>query len=101
MVKANDYASVMGRKAEIMLRSVGIDYSKFESGSIAFDYEKMMKETGYTLEEMQDIQYGVNVGNTPLLELKNLTALANGAHTVTATAPNAASASRAITRADT
>lgn len=76
MVKANDYASVMGRKAEIMLRSVGIDYSKFESGSIAFDYEKMMKETGYTLEEMQDIQYGVNVGNTPLLELKNLTALA-------------------------
>ncbi len=76
MVKANDYASVMGRKAEIMLRSVGIDYSKFESESIAFDYEKMMKETGYTLEEMQDIQYGVNVGNTPLLELKNLTALA-------------------------
>jgi len=76
MVKANDYASVMGRKAEIMLRSVGIDYSKFESGSIAFDYEKMMKETGYTLEEMQEIQYGVNVGNTPLLELKNLTALA-------------------------
>nr|HPI99197.1 2-amino-4-oxopentanoate thiolase subunit OrtB [Synergistales bacterium] len=66
----------MGRKAEIMLRSVGIDYSKFESGSIAFDYEKMMKETGYTLEEMQEIQYGVNVGNTPLLELKNLTALA-------------------------
>ncbi|HPR23686.1 MAG TPA: 2-amino-4-oxopentanoate thiolase subunit OrtB [Bacillota bacterium] len=76
MVKANDYTSVMGRKAEIMLRSVGIDYSKFESGSIAFDYEKMMKETGYTLEEMQEIQYGVNVGNTPLLELKNLTALA-------------------------
>lgn len=76
MTKANDYASVMGRKAEIMLRSVGIDYSDFESGSIAFDYEKMMKETGYTLEEMQDIQYGVNVGNTPILELKNMTELA-------------------------
>ena len=72
----NDYASVMGRKAEIMLKSVGIDYSKFESGSIAFDYEKMMRETGYSLTEMQEIQYSVNVGNTPILELKNLTALA-------------------------
>ena len=76
MTRANDYASVMGRKAEIMLKSVGIDYSKFESGSIAFDYEKMMRETGYTLEEMQNIQYSVNVGNTPILELKNITALA-------------------------
>ncbi|MEL7655209.1 MAG: 2-amino-4-oxopentanoate thiolase subunit OrtB [Bacillota bacterium] len=76
MSKANDYNSVMSRKAEIMLKSVGIDYSKFESGSIAFDYEKMMRETGYTLEEMQNIQYSVNVGNTPVLELKNLTALA-------------------------
>ena len=59
MTKANDYNSVMARKAEIMLKSVGIDYSKFESGSIAFDYEKMMRETGYSLEEMQKIQYSV------------------------------------------
>lgn len=76
MTKANDYNSVMGRKAEIMLKSVGIDYSEFESGSISFDYEKMMKETGYTLEEMQEIQSSVSVGNTPLMEMKNLTALA-------------------------
>lgn len=76
MDQAKDYYSVMARKPEIMLQSVGIDYQKFESGSIAFDYEKMMRETGYTLEEMQNIQYDVNVGNTPILELKNLTALA-------------------------
>jgi len=76
MIKANDYTTVMARKSEIMIKSVGIDYSKFESGSIAFDYEKMMKETGYSLEEMQKIQYSVNVGNTPILELKNITALA-------------------------
>lgn len=76
MSKARDYQSVMERKAEIMLKSTGIDYSKFESGSIAFDYERMMRETGYTLDEMQKIQYSVNVGNTPVLELKNLTALA-------------------------
>jgi len=74
--KSNDYTSVMGRKAEIMLKSVGIDYAKFESGSLAFDYERMMRETGYTLEEMQNIQTSVNVGNTPVLELKNITALA-------------------------
>lgn len=76
MTKANDYNSVIARKAEIMLKSVGIDYSKFESGSIAFDYEKMMHETGYSLEEIQNIQYSVGVGNTPVLELRNLTELA-------------------------
>ena len=76
MTRATDYNSVMARKGEIMLKSVGIDYSKFESGSIAFDYEKMMRETGYSLEEMQNIQYSVSVGNTPILELKNLTELA-------------------------
>ena len=72
----NSYSAVMARKPEIMKASVGIDYSVFESGSIAFDYEKMMKETGYTLEQMQQIQYSTGVGNTPILELKNFTALA-------------------------
>lgn len=76
MSKAMDYASVMGRKGEIMLRSVGIDYARFESGTIAFDYERMMRETGYTLEEIQNIQKEVHVGGTPILELRNLTALA-------------------------
>lgn len=76
MVKANDYASVMARKPEIMLQSVGINYDDFESGSIAFDFEKMMRETGYTLEEIQDIQHSTGVGNTPIFELRNLTALA-------------------------
>lgn len=71
-----DYDSVMARKNEVMNAALSIDYSQFESGSMAFDYEKMMRETGYSLEEMQDIQYSVNVGNTPILELKNLTALA-------------------------
>lgn len=75
-VKANDYASVMARKGEIMIKSVGIDYSVYESGSIAFDYEKMMRDTGYTLEEVMKFQLATGVGNTPLLELRNLTSLA-------------------------
>lgn len=69
------YQAVMARKNEIMKQSVGIDYGQFESGSIAFDYERMMEKVGYTLEEVQRIQKEANVGNTPLLELKNVTKL--------------------------
>lgn len=70
------YEALMARRGEIMKQAVGIDYSVFEYGKIAFDYERMMRETGYSLQEMQVIQGESGVGNTPLLELKNLTALA-------------------------
>jgi 2-amino-4-ketopentanoate thiolase beta subunit len=76
MVKDNSYAAVTSRKNEIMKKSIGIDYSIFESDGIGFDYERMMREAGYTLEEIQKIQSDVSVGNTPIIELKNLTALA-------------------------
>lgn len=75
MTKDISYEAVMGRRSEIMKKAVGIDYELFESGSIAFDYEKMMRETGYTLEEIEKIQKRTGVGNTPLLELRNLTKL--------------------------
>lgn len=70
------YSAVMGRRNEIMKNAIGIDYADFEYPGIGFDYEKMMRETGYTLDEMQKIQSEAGVGNTPLLELKNFTALA-------------------------
>ncbi len=70
------YEAVMARNNEIMRKSIGIDFEQFESGSIAFDFERMMEETGYCLEEMIAIQSETGVGNTPLLELKNMTALA-------------------------
>ena len=75
MTKDITYDGVMSRKSEIMKRAVGIDYLDFESGNIAFDYERMMRETGYTLKEIEEIQSQTGVGNTPLLELKNLTKL--------------------------
>ncbi len=75
-MRDNSYDAVMARRPEIMKEAVGIDYSEFESGSIAFDYERMMRETGYTLEEIEAIQSETGVGNTPLLELKNITKLA-------------------------
>ena len=40
----NTYQAVMARKNEIMKNSVGIDYSKYEYGTLAFDYEAMMND---------------------------------------------------------
>ena len=75
MALAKDYASVMGRSNEIMKTALGLDYQDFESGSVKFDYEGLMKSTGYTLYEVNRIQSLTGVGNTPLLELRNLSAL--------------------------
>lgn len=76
MSKDMSYAGVMARKPEIMKNSSGLDFSIYESGSIAFDYERMMKEAGFTIEEIQKIQSEHGVGNTPIIELRNITALA-------------------------
>ncbi len=73
MNKSNRVNDVMARKNQIMKRAVGIDYDIFESGGIAFDYEKMMSEAGYTLDEMIKIQRDHAVGNTPIIELGNFT----------------------------
>ena len=75
MALAKDYDSVMGRSNEIMKKALGLDYNDFESGSVAFDYEALMKSTGYTLDESARIQSEHAVGNTPLIELRNLSAL--------------------------
>ncbi|MGP1570333.1 MAG: 2-amino-4-oxopentanoate thiolase subunit OrtB [Eubacteriales bacterium] len=76
MALAKDYDSVMGRSNDIMKKALGLDYADFESGTIGFDYEALMKATGYTLDEINKVQSRTGVGNTPLLELRNLTALA-------------------------
>ena len=72
----SSYAQVMARRNEIMKSAVGLDYSRFESGGIAFDYEGMMAATGLTMEEVLQVAASFNVGKTPLLELRNITALA-------------------------
>ena len=73
---AKDYDSVMGRSNEIMKEALGLDYAPFESGSVAFDYEALMKATNYTIDEINRIQSRTGVGSTPLLELRNITAFA-------------------------
>lgn len=75
LLNNTSYENVMNRRSAIMKKAVGIDFQEFESNGIAFDYERMMRETGYSLAEIQQIQDDVGVGNTPLYELKNITKL--------------------------
>lgn len=70
------YETVMGRRGAIMEASLQINYNDFEQEGIAFDYEKMMSEAAYSMDEMIEIQRTLGVGNTPIVELKNLTKLA-------------------------
>jgi len=77
MVKKMDksYKAVMERQIEIIKKSVGLDYTKYEIEGIAFDYEKMMNESGFSIEEIEKIQKETGVGGTPLVELKNINRL--------------------------
>jgi cysteine synthase len=68
-------SSVLSRKQAIMRASVGIDYAAYEQGTIAFDYERMMQDTPYSLDEIAAIQARYGAGNTPLKELRRITGL--------------------------
>jgi cysteine synthase len=68
------YQAVMSRKNEIMKSSMGIDYASYIFSPVAFDYERMMADTGYSMAEIIRIQNETKVGSTPLYELHNLTA---------------------------
>lgn len=70
------YEAVMARKGEIMKKAVGMNFKEYEYGNIAFDYERMMRETEYSIRKIKEIQKEVGVGNTPLYELRNITSLA-------------------------
>ena len=72
---ATKFDAIMARRGEIMRKALGMDYSVFEISPIAFDYEGMMAAHGYSLEDIVAIQTRAGVGNTPLLELRNLTDL--------------------------
>ncbi|MGB5278528.1 MAG: 2-amino-4-oxopentanoate thiolase subunit OrtB [Gammaproteobacteria bacterium] len=69
------YAAIMDQRAEIMRTSVGIDYEQYTTGRLAFDYERLMADTGYDVEAAWAVQKTTSVGNTPLVELRNITEL--------------------------
>jgi cysteine synthase len=70
-----DYESVMARLPEIVRESVGIDYARHERGAIALDYEGLLAEAGCNADDVRRIQRRTAVGDTPLVELHNLTDL--------------------------
>jgi cysteine synthase len=72
-MKDTSYAGVLSRKNEIMKASLGIDFDTYVSSPIAFDYERMMADTGYSLDDVARIQAETKVGGTPLHELSRLT----------------------------
>ena len=69
------YSAVMARQAEIEHRATGIDYTRQERPPLAFDYEGLMAQSPYTIDEVAAIQSQFKIGGTPLLELPNLTAV--------------------------
>jgi cysteine synthase len=59
-----------------MQKSVGINYLQHEKDYLNFDYEALLSEGGFTLEEIRKIQNDNGVGKTPLKECRNITNLA-------------------------
>ncbi|MES9858346.1 MAG: 2-amino-4-oxopentanoate thiolase subunit OrtB [Sedimenticola sp.] len=74
-MRAEAYQVVMAQREEIMRSSVGIDYERYRTGVVAFDYERLFSDTGYDIEQIRQIQSHTAVGDTPLVELHNITAL--------------------------
>ena len=71
----NGYAGTMSRKNEILKNATGIDYGRFEISPISFDYERLMNSCNYSFEDAVQILQEAGVGQTPLVELKNITKL--------------------------
>ena len=75
MTAALSYDAVIADRDAIMRASVGIDYQQYVTGVLAFDYERLLADTGYDIPRTQAVQSRTGVGNTPLIELHRITAL--------------------------
>jgi len=65
IINDKSYDSVIKRKNEIMKKKLGNWLSKYYISDIAFDYEKMMDDVGYTVPEILNIQRNLKLV-TPL-----------------------------------
>ncbi|MGE0823800.1 MAG: 2-amino-4-oxopentanoate thiolase subunit OrtB [Candidatus Binatia bacterium] len=75
MREQTSYETIMAQRADIMRTSVGLDYARYTTGVLAFDYDRLLADTGYNLATTQTVQQRTAVGNTPLVALENITAL--------------------------
>ena len=66
----------MQQRAAIMQGASGIDYAQYTTGALAFDYERLFADTGHDVASAARVQRRTGVGETPLVELHNITALA-------------------------
>ncbi len=71
----DSYRDIMAQRPAIMRASVGIDYQQYQTGALAFDYERLMADTGYDMPTAQAVQQLTSVGATPLVRLNNITRL--------------------------
>ena len=60
MIVDRSYQAVTGRMAQIIEKAMGVDYSRYEREGIVFDYEALMNDTGYSLEDHIRIQQTYN-----------------------------------------
>jgi len=70
------YATIMAQRAAIIRASVGLDYEQYVAGALGFDYERLLTDTGYDIETTRRVQRRTAVGDTPLVELRQITELA-------------------------
>ncbi len=70
------YEAIINQKNAIMKNAVGIDYDAYEFKHIGFDYDRLMDDFSYPINDVLTIQSETGVGKTPLKELKNITKLA-------------------------
>jgi cysteine synthase len=75
MTRQPGYAEIMSRRPEIIRQSIGLDYERYATGALSFDYEGLLADTGYDVEAVAAIQGRTAVGGTPLVELENVTEL--------------------------
>ena len=74
-MRETGYQAVLAERPEIMRASVGLDYARYATGVLAFDYERLLADTGYDIDRARRVQRASAVGNTPLVELRNITEL--------------------------
>jgi len=71
-----NYNAILAQRPEIMRDSLGLDFTRYATGALAFDYERLIADAGYEIGTICTIQGRTAVGNTPLVELHNVAALA-------------------------
>lgn len=57
----------------VLLAATGVDYAGFETSGAAFDYSALMASPDIPWSEVLEIQRAFKVGNTPLVELPQIT----------------------------